>query len=393
MKRKLLLSLWRRLRDEVPPQSPLIYLTKPDLEDALDMFIEKIYLYTRPRIKNGPTSAVELFCAIGHDYRKRFNLKKSSPLAVKTGAFVTYTFEELGLLRIFGGRGLTGHQTYLVELLDDATVTRLWNSLKKTGGSGKMPSTQKFPDWSTGVREGAHDSARDKLVKTGSTDVLAALSVETHPEVFETVNRAQAVGWRINKKILAIQEWSLRNKTAAFSDIWNQLNPEAKKTKVRETEAIMRLATKFKNDVFYHGYQLDFRGRKYPTTAYLHEQGSDTARGLLLRNDAKKVGEQGFFWLLISIANTWGGTSGRTDGVKTDKLPLNERRLWVLANEEELLSFAEDPKENQGWMKADKPWQFLAALFELLRLRVYQMNNDDYENYDMESRLECYVDG
>lgn len=145
-------------------------------------------------------------------------------------------------------------------------------------------------------------------------------------------------------------------------------------------------------------YYCDFRGRKYPATAYLHEQGSDLARGLLLRADKKAIGEQGFFWLCISIASNWAGDAGREDGYKTDKIPLNDRVYWTLDNEEVLLSYAESPKVNQGWMSADKPWQFLAACKELYDFRIWQniqsMNFDvEYDEYGYESHLECFIDG
>jgi DNA-directed RNA polymerase, mitochondrial len=140
-------------------------------------------------------------------------------------------------------------------------------------------------------------------------------------------------------------------------------------------------------------YYYDFRGRKYPTTAYLHEQGSDLARGLLLRQDKKRIGREGFFWLCVSIASNWAGSSGRDDNAKTDKIPLKDRYAWVLDNEEIILSYAASPKVNQGWMKADKPWQFLAACFELMRFRIWQVELDDLENYDYESHLECFIDG
>jgi DNA-directed RNA polymerase len=148
-------------------------------------------------------------------------------------------------------------------------------------------------------------------------------------------------------------------------------------------------------------YYYDFRGRKYPATAYFHEQGTDVSRGMLLREPsaAKAIGEQGFFWLMISIASNWAGDAGRDDGYKTDKIPLNDRVNWALDNEEILLSYAENPKVNQGWMKADNPWQFLAACMEFKKLRNWQTNdgaqsiNDCDDLYGYYSNIECYIDG
>jgi len=70
--------------------------------------------------------------------------------------------------------------------------------------------------------------------------------------------------------------------------------------------------------------------------------------------------------------------------------------LWTRDNEEIILSYAENPKVNQGWMKADKPWQFLAACVELMKLRFWQSlqsKPDAYSDYSYESHLECYIDG
>lgn len=146
-------------------------------------------------------------------------------------------------------------------------------------------------------------------------------------------------------------------------------------------------------------YYYDFRGRRYPATAYLHEQGSDLAKGLLLRADSKPIGRAGFEWLLISIANNWAGDAGREDGYKTDKIPLNDRIKWAIDNEDIFLSYAESPKVNQGWMKADKPWQFLAACNELMKFRIWQVNSEkeiksgNLDEYYYPSHLECFIDG
>ena len=140
-------------------------------------------------------------------------------------------------------------------------------------------------------------------------------------------------------------------------------------------------------------YYYDFRGRKYPDTAFLHEQGTDVARGLLLRADRKPIGVNGFKWLLISIASNWAGSCGRSDGRKSDKIPLRERIKWVLDNEDTFLGYAENPKVNTGWMYADKPWQFIAACIELKRLRIWQYEVGSFDNYEFLSGLEAYIDG
>jgi DNA-directed RNA polymerase len=226
------------------------------------------------------------------------------------------------------------------------------------------------------------------LVKTGNKDVPGILTPDTHPIVFDAINKSLSTGWQINKEVYTVAKWALNNHTDAFSDIWEQQNPQAKATKLRETKAILSIADKFMDTIFYHMYYLDFRGRKYPTTAYLHEQSSDIAKGLLMRQDKKAIGEEGFFWLCVSIASNWAGSSGREDGAKTDKINLKDRYQWVLDNQEILLSYAESPKVNQGWMAGDKPWQFLSACIELKNSLKLGPRYLEYE-----SHVECFIDG
>jgi DNA-directed RNA polymerase len=394
MKHKILESIKSRLKTEVSPRNPIKYLLQLKVEDYIDNVISVVYLYTRP--KKGPNKNsiffTEVIAAVGHNVRGKYKLRRDSALAAKTGAFILYTFEELGYIELTLGQGSKGHGTYIVKVLDDDGICNLWNNLDPSQIE-KLPSETPYADWTSAK----HESGM-WLIKTQNKDVLEAISPETHPILFDCVNRAQRVGWKINEDLFNIHAWALRNKTEAFSDIWELQNLEARATKLREAKAIGDIAKRFLNKTFYHLYYYDFRGRKYVATAYLHEQGSDLARGLLLRADRKKIGAEGFFWLMVSIASSWAGDAGREDGAKTDKIPLEDRYLWSKDNEEILLSYAESPKVNQGWMKADKPWQFLASCLELMKLRIWQVSVYDkfkefFNEYDYESSLEVYVDG
>ena len=113
----------------------------------------------------------------------------------------------------------------------------------------------------------------------------------------------------------------------------------------------------------------------------------------MLRADKAAIGQAGFDWLMASIAGNWAGDAGRADGFKTDKIPFKDRVEWAIDNEDLFLSYALTPKVNQGWMKADKPWQFIAACMELLKLRLWQGRQEDINSLEYESSLECYIDG
>jgi DNA-directed RNA polymerase len=388
VKAKIKEHIQKRINEEISTRSSIKYLKNYDLDDYLNEVISVVYLYTR--VKKGPQRIwfTETICAIGHAVRNKLKQKKNSSLAAKTGAFFLWSFENMGFLKAVLTNGDNGHGQYIIEVIDDEALMMLWETVR-VDTVERLPSTIPHDDWiktnhSTGI----------PMVKTGSQKVLDSLNPIDKPMLFECLNKAQKVGWKINTLIADIQSWALRNKAEAFDDIWKQINPEARATKLREAKAIGSIATKLRDTTFYHLYYYDFRGRKYPTSAYLHEQGSDVARGLLLRADSAIIGNDGFFWLLVSIANNWAGDAGRSDELKTDKIPLKDRFLWAQDNEEILLSYAESPKVNQGWMKADKPWQFLAACFELAKLRSWQMTEGTGINdYNYASSLECYIDG
>ena len=393
MKQKLIRSLTRRMDEELSTKNPLRYLKDHNIEDYIDNLLSVVYLYTRHKkgVKDKSIKLAEVISTIGHTLRGILKLKRDSAIAARTGAFILYSFEELGVLNISMGAGENGHGVYIINILNDDILSKLWESVT-INKTEKLPSEKPYEPWET-----VKHSTGLKMIKTYDANVLNVVTKDTHPILFDVLNKAQTVGWRINQDVYDLHLWALRNKTDAFSDIWEQTNPDAKQSKIREAIAIGEIAKRFIGKTFYQLYYYDFRGRKYCTTAYLHEQGSDLARGLLLRDGKKRIGDQGFFWLLISIANNWGGDCGREDGAKSDKIPLNDRVYWALDNEEILISYAENPKVNQGWMKADSPWQFLAAVLELKNLRDWQesesLQSCNYDEYGYESHLEAYVDG
>jgi len=389
MKSKVVASLTRRIATEVDSQLSLKFLKDVQVADYVSVIISVVYLYTRPKRGNHASIYLaEIIAALGHGVRNKLKLKRDSGFAAKLGTFILYTFEELGYLRVMLGQGSKRHATYIVEVTDDEAIVNMWNSLEPSQIS-KLPSETPYAPWIT-----SRHVTGLSMVKTGNKEVIAGIRLESHPILFNVLNKAQAVGWTVNKDVYDLHSWALRNKTDAFADIWEQQNPEAKVTKLREARAIGDIARRFLGKVFYHSYYYDFRGRKYPTSAYFHEQGSDLARGMLLRADRKAIRKEGLFWLFVSIASNWAGDAGRQDGLKTDKIPLLERFAWVSDNEEIILSYAEKPKVNQGWMQADKPWQFIAACFELKKLREWQFQQGKgFENYEYESGLEAYIDG
>jgi DNA-directed RNA polymerase len=388
MKRKIIESLRVRSQTEFSThKNPLKYLENVNFEEHIDSIIANVYLYTRNTgsMKNSAIYFSDIISALGHSLRGKLKLKRDSSVAAKTGAFILYTFENLGLIEVLLGKGRNGHNAYIVQIKNDREICKLWSTIEPRQ-IDKLPSIEPYAPW---------DSYRHPtgtiIVKTQHKGVLETIHPDKTPMLFECLNKAQKVGWNINNNLLQTAQWALRNRASAFDDIWLQPEKQAFDTKLREANSIIDIAERFTDRTFYHLYYFDFRGRKYPTTAYLHEQGSDLARSLLLRAEGKSLTSAGFFWLCVSMASNYAGDAGRKDNAKTDKIPLDHRYKWVIDNEEILLSYAKNPKVHQGWMSADKPWQFLAGCIELNRLRSWQSLGGTVD--DFVTGLEVYIDG
>ncbi|WP_258170523.1 DNA-directed RNA polymerase [Burkholderia cepacia] len=82
-------------------------------------------------------------------------------------------------------------------------------------------------------------------------------------------------------------------------------------------------------------------------------------------------------WLAIHLCNLAGEDKVTVDGKKVHRTP-EEREQWTRSNTRAILSYAENPRNNTGWHKADKPWQFLAACFEWTG---YQEEGDAFRSH------------
>lgn len=108
----------------------------------------------------------------------------------------------------------------------------------------------------------------------------------------------------------------------------------------------------------YFPHNCDWRQRCYPIPMYLNHHGDDLPRGLLEFADGVPCDSEGTRRIAIHAANLW-----KHDGI--DKLPFDDRVQWVYDHLDLVLRSAADPLEEQWWMDAKKPLQFLAACMAL----------------------------
>ena len=235
------------------------------------------------------------------------------------------------------------------------------------------------------------------------------------PLVYRAVNAVQATPWKVNKPVLDVlrQAWSaggvkigkMPQKTdittleaafplPPFKESYKNDEEKMKKfrrerakiyaarveqtSRVIQMERLIAMAEKFENEeTIYFPTQLDFRGRMYAMPSFLNPQGTDVSKGLLTFARGCKLGASGLRWLLIQAANMWG----------EDKVSFDDREMWALENMRLIQGCAADPFENRQWMKADKPWQFIAACFEINE--AYKL----FEPTEYFSHLPISVDG
>ncbi|RDW80497.1 hypothetical protein BP5796_05195 [Coleophoma crateriformis] len=118
----------------------------------------------------------------------------------------------------------------------------------------------------------------------------------------------------------------------------------------------LEIARSLRNETFYFPHNVDFRGRAYPIPPYLNHMGADHCRGLLMFGKGKELGEAGLKWLKIQLANVFG----------YDKASLQEREAFATEHLDDIRDSVSKPLNGKlWWLKAEDPWQCLAACFEL----------------------------
>jgi len=392
MRDDIIERLKKRIAREIPPRSDLKVLEDYDPDQYIDHVIVEIYLCTRG--KRDTTYGVvfsEIITQCGRAFASSTGARMTSLKTAKVGGFLLYTFQEFNLITIAKEK-VKKNAVYVIETVDEKALSALWSKVKLPK-IDRLPAFEPYPLWDTCLSVDGR-----QLVKTLDTDVKK-MTAETHPMIFRMVNRSQKVGWRVNDTVLEIASQCYAEESEVFDDIWKNTEVQSMKSKDREARTLIDMASRIEDNTFYHSYFLDFRGRKYCSTAYLHEQGCDLARGLLLREDVKAIGQQGYFWLMVMLANNWGGGCDREDGRKSDKIPVKDRYEWALENVFLFRLYGSAPMEYTRWMKADKPWQFLAACVELNNIHVWASKPTSLINpqerciYDYESNLEAFIDG
>jgi len=320
----------------------------------------------------------------------------------QVGFFLMGLLEEAGLLCISQEKRM-GYKREAREVIIHPDLMEYINKIKAYVSVTMPvygPCVEPPLDWEFGKVGGFHtvemQRANPTLVHGRSTARRLGKTTDM-PVVLNAVNALQRTAWAVNvrmlntvyaiaaefstKEIVSLAdtpsppkpEWLKEDWTKAPRDQW----PEDKLAEFKHWKremaewhtqrkllgsryarfyAATRAAEMFRDyPAIYFVYFADSRGRLYPLTHGVNPQGSDLSKALIHFAEAKPLTTPAAVrWFHVQGANKWG----------FDKATLNERMQWVTDRSELICSFADDPLNNQGWLEAGDPLQFLAWCFE-----------------------------
>ena len=258
------------------------------------------------------------------------------------------------------------------------------------GLSGHMPMLVEPKKWK-GLKEGPYYKYSPLLVRHKDEDDVQVMYAKAASEkghldqVYAGLDVLGKTAWRINNDVLKVmlEAWNSGEGVAdlAPENPEKELPPEPdanataeeKKTWRNEVRKIeneigglhsqrcftnlqLEVAKAYADKTFYYPHNIDFRGRAYPVPPFLNHMGADSARGLLTFDKGKPLGKAGLRWLRIHLSNLAG----------FDKASLDERVQYTIDHMEDVIDSATDALGGKRWwLKAEDPWQCLAACFEL----------------------------
>ncbi|KAI9736402.1 MAG: DNA-directed RNA polymerase [Claussenomyces sp. TS43310] len=231
--------------------------------------------------------------------------------------------------------------------------------------------------------------AKMMRIKLGDQDqrhyAEAAIRKGDMEQMFKGLDVLGKTSWKINQPVFEtmLEAWNSGEAIATFpaSEPVLEVPPEPESTKdpterrrwlraVKDVENTraglhsqrcfqnfqLEIARALRDETFYFPHNVDFRGRAYPIPPYLNHMGADHARGILKFGKGKELGAGGLKWLKVHLANVYG----------YDKASLSERAEFSTQHLDDIYDSATNPLNGRRWwLKAEDPWQCLAACFEL----------------------------
>jgi len=343
--------------------------------------IEVTYGHLLTALESRATLA-SLLVNMGRSLNRKFALEADEIEQAHIGWFILVSYLELGYIKYMAKhiKKANGRKTKYPTYHILATNIEAINSMMEQVDRDKVdlfPISRASGDWGEGFY---HPETRYPMIKNAPEETVELVEKEGIPFITRVLNKLNSTGWRINQPVFEVFQQCMTSDNNPFK-FASEIDPIKKASLLVEINAIVGIAKRNLNNDFYHLYNTDFRGRIYPNTAFLHEQSSDNAKGILLLDQPVPLGGEGYYWLCVHAANVWGN----------DKVSLDDRVAWVQENSDDILRYAAAPMEFTGWMEADKPFSFLAACMEINMLDSWVLSGNDPK--DFPSCLPVYIDG
>jgi DNA-directed RNA polymerase len=346
-----------------------------------DLLLNVAYPHLLKGMERNATLA-SIAVTVGRRIRQKSRLKQDTVLDAHAGWFVLVSFIECGIIKFilkptYKSGKKAKHPSYHLMPVDWKAIEELWALVDKSKLDAS-PLRSPAADWTGHTHE-----TGNTLVKKMSTEVSALCRDDPDWSVYRALNKLQRQGWVVNREVFAVYQQCLREPDDAGGPFKysSEVDPKKQASLRMEVAAIERIALANQNNVFYHLFNYDWRGRIYVNTAYLHEQSSDNAKGLLKFDESVPLGAHGLWWFAVHTSNCFGN----------DKVSIDDRVNFTMDNQAEFIKFAEDPMTERGWMRADKPFMFLACCFELRAMNEWVSRGLDHR--DFRSQLPLYIDG
>lgn len=319
------------------------------------------------------------------------------------GCWLIEQMRMLGMIEMDEPKNFVGKRPQLSVYLSEELAERI-ASMKHNFSLIRPqygPCVEPPKPWTSWNEGGWHTRALRRMLPypvKASHDARDKLKDHDMPMVLECLNALQAVKWQVNARVFEVvdavsrirnvgefalgemegkpklPEWLAevgdRERTPeqeqefldwkAAMTAWYTQNKLQRTAKQRFATAMRAAREYLPYDELYFVYFCDSRGRVYPMTQGLSPQGSDVQKGMLQFAEGKAVvrGTRAWDWFMYNGANLWG----------FDKETPEDRIAWHRDKVELLLAIADDPIENQQWLDADSPVQFLAWCFEFAEL-------------------------
>jgi DNA-directed RNA polymerase len=367
--KELLYQIFEALIDneqhKLPELESLGGLNKDEAEALINRSVEIL-----ARIIESEMPTPELIGYLGkkcHMAGKVYNVR-DWPLL---GSFLLLVFHMSGILIVEINED---NEAVLVDV-DIKAIRELWNTTRVAQTAIKptlVPS----------------EVTKDSIFR-GLKKAKKAFKSEDNHTLVRTLNKAAKRAWTINKGVLSLAIKLRITNGRVITNYLKSKSSEASDSKRLMINRIIDLAIEFSQNKFYSNYFVDFRARLYPYTGFLHEQSHDLARSLLVLDNALPLGKNGFNWIKHGLASHFAGAT--TFGVKSDKLSFKDRIVWVDSLSDKFRAYANNAIDDDGWVVADEPWQFIAKCIEYDNILKWAESGNEIENY--QCNVICFVDG